>query len=463
MSIAETIRDRSSRSMESFVTAVREPYMRALSLVCAAHFCSHFFGQVLPPLFPLLNKELGVPYTVLGALMAVKSATSGLMQLPAGVLVDRVGAKRMLLLGLILTSSCMAMLGAVTSPVAIGVLVVLYAIGNSVFHPTNYSILNSSIPANVMGRAFSVHNFAGQLGTGLAPVIILTLTALFDWRTAIMSAGLTGLAVAVLALLQAGTMKDEAPGRRRLKDVKVEGGADPVKPMTMREVFAHVLKTPALIYLFMFYSINSLATNGVKDFAVAGLVAAQNMPWAAAGAAASGFFFASAVGVLAGGWVADQSKRHDFIAACAYLTAGSVVALIGSINMHYMVIVFCFVLAGFVDGMIKPSRDMMIRASAPKGGTGQVFGFVFSGQAIGGIIAPITYGLILDYGNPGWTFYVSAVFMFLCMAIILISGRAARQQRAAAEVDTNARAWGDIRRLARTCDVYGSGPVPGAR
>lgn len=450
----------------SMAATIREPYMRALGLVCAAHFCSHFFGQVLPPLFPLLHKELGVPYTALGALMAVKSATSGLMQLPAGVLVDRVGAKRMLLIGLFVTSICMALLGTASSPIVVGVLVILYAFGNSVFHPTNYSILNSSIPPQFMGRAFSVHNFAGQLGTGLAPVVILTLTALFDWRTAITAAGLTGLAVALLGLAQMSVMKDDAPGKRRLKDVKLPEAvaAAEVKPMTMREVFAHVMRTPALIYLFMFYSINSLATNGVKDFAVAGLVAAQNMPWAAAGAAASGFFFASAVGVLAGGWVADQSKRHDFIAAAAYLTAGTVVALIGSINMHYMVIVFCFVLAGFVEGMIKPSRDMMIRASAPRGGTGQVFGFVFSGQTIGGMVAPITYGLILDYGNPAWTFYVSAVFMFLCMTIILISGRAARLQKEMLEGDAGAGPWGEIRRLARTCGVYGGGaPIQGAR
>ncbi|MFM1814924.1 MAG: hypothetical protein RLZ98_1619, partial [Pseudomonadota bacterium] len=240
-----------------------------------------------------------------------------------------------------------------------------------------------------------------------------------------------GIIISLLIISQLDVLKDGGSTKRRKK--KKEGAEasepeEPTKPMTVREVAVYVMKTPALLYLFLFFAITSLAGGGLRDFAVAGLVAAQGTPVAAAGGAVTGFFFASAVGVLAGGWVAGQTRRHDVIAAISFAIAGVMVGVIGLVDLHHMVIVFCFTVAGFVNGMIRPARDMMVRAASPKGGMGQVFGFVFSGQTIGGAVAPITYGLILDLGNPAWVFYISAVFMFLCMIVIIVSGQAARRQ-----------------------------------
>lgn len=421
----------------SLAATIREPFIRALGLVGAVHFMSHFYGMVLPPLIPVLNADLGMSFTLLGVLMAVQSTSSGLLQFPAGTIVDRLGAKRMVLIGLVLCSLCIGLIGLVSSPILLCILVLGFGAGNSLFHPTNYSILNSSMPERYMGRAFSAHNFAGQFGTAVAPLVILTIAMHWGWRAAAISAGLVGLIISLLIVAQMDVLKDDSLGEERKKadagaEAKPAAGA---KPMSMQDVLAHVLKTPAILYLFMFYAVTSLASGGVKDFAVAGLVAAQGTSFQAAGSAVTGFFLASAVGVLAGGWVADQSTRHDLIASISFAVAALLVAIVGLIDMHYVLIVFCFTVAGFVDGMIRPSRDMMIRKASPKGGMGQIFGFVFSGTTIGGVVAPITYGIILDSGHPAWVFYVSSAFMVMCMLFILASGRAARRR---AEADQRA-------------------------
>ncbi|MFM1816397.1 MAG: hypothetical protein RLZ98_3092, partial [Pseudomonadota bacterium] len=152
----------------TLAVAIREPYVRALGLISAAHFMSHFYGMVLPPLFPFLNADLGISYTVLGILLAANKTVSGLCQLPAGVAVDRIGARSMLLFGLVACSVCIGLLGFISSPILLGIVIIAFGAANSVFHPTDYSILNSSVPEQHMAKSFSMHTFCGHIGTAVA-------------------------------------------------------------------------------------------------------------------------------------------------------------------------------------------------------------------------------------------------------------------------------------------------------
>lgn len=410
--------------------AIREPHVRALGLVGAAHFMSHFYGMALPPLLPFLHQDLGVSYTVLGVLLSVRKITSGALQLPAGIAVDRMGAKAMLLFGLLTCSLAIGLIGTTDSLIVLAALFLLFGLGDAVIHPTNYSILNSSMPENFMGRSFSVHTFCGHLGTALAPAVVLTLTALWDWRLALMASGLAGVVVTLAVGTQWSVLRDGAPAKRKRKDA-AESAKD--ADMTTGAMLRHVLASPPILYLFLFFSLFSMAGSGLQEFTVAGLVALHGMPVAAAGGALSGFLFASAFGVLAGGYVADKTRRHDLVAGGGLCVAALLIAIIGGVDLHYTLIVFCFTIAGFVNGMIRPARDMMIRNAAPRGATGKVFGFVFSGSSLGGGIAPVVYGFMLDMGNPSWIFYTSAAFMILCMIVVLLSGRAARAAAEGAE------------------------------
>ena len=63
-------------------------------------------------------------------------------------------------------------------------------------------------------------------------------------------------------------------------------------------------------------------------------------------------------------------------------------------------------LNGFVNGLMQPSRDMIVRAVTPEGQFGKVFGFVTTGFNIGGIIAPLMFGYVMDAGHPRAVFYL---------------------------------------------------------
>jgi len=78
---------------------------RAISVVSAAHFVQHFQSLVLPPLFPFLKATLGIGFVELGFALTVASITAVAAQLPVGFLVDKVGSRLMLVLGLALSAA----------------------------------------------------------------------------------------------------------------------------------------------------------------------------------------------------------------------------------------------------------------------------------------------------------------------------------------------------------------------
>src|SRR5581483_4258386 len=88
---------------------------RIIPLVCTVHFVSHLFILVLPPLFPFIRDFYGVSYTQLGLALTAFNITSAACQTPAGFLVDRIGPRSVLVAGLVLGSTCLAIVGSVPS------------------------------------------------------------------------------------------------------------------------------------------------------------------------------------------------------------------------------------------------------------------------------------------------------------------------------------------------------------
>ena len=144
--------------------------LRIMSVVGGAHFTSHFFQLVLPPLFPLMRESLGVTYTELGLLMAVFFAGSGLFQIVAGFVVDRIGAHVVLPAGMALLAGSILLMGLVPQVWMLYLLALIGGIGNSVYHPADYSILTGRITPERMARAYSVHTVTGTLGWAAAPI-----------------------------------------------------------------------------------------------------------------------------------------------------------------------------------------------------------------------------------------------------------------------------------------------------
>jgi MFS transporter, FSR family, fosmidomycin resistance protein len=412
----------------SIASMTIRPQTRILGLVGAGHMMSHFYSNTLPPLLPLLNSDLGISYTMLGALLSLRGVMSSGMQLPAGILVDRYGAKTILTIGL-----AMCVIGTLITAAAMNYWMILFAgvilgIGNSAFHPADYSILSASMDEKFMGRAFSLHSFSGNLGNAIAPAVLITITAFYNWRISLMVAGIAGIVIMAGLLTQWKYIsEDSVPRGNRFKTEKTDASADSnteeEPQQSTMEVMRYVFTSPAILFLFLYYCMNTLAGGGLRNFAVAGLVETHGATATVANAAFTAFLIASAAGVLVGGLLADYTRRHELIAAVGLAISAGVLMLVGTYTLPMIALVIIFSFAGLTNGLIGPARDMLIRRASPKGAVGKVFGFVFSGQTIGQAVAPLMFGLMIDSGVPAWIFYTSAIFTVLCMVVVLISAK----------------------------------------
>lgn len=383
---------------------------KIIGLVSTGHFFSHFYLLLIPPLFPLLRDHFGVGFTELGFAMTAYSLATALTQVPAGFIVDRYGARRLLITGLLLESVVIVCIGLFTTFAAFITLLALAGVANSVYHPADYSILNRAVQRSRMGRAFSIHTFAGYLGEAVAPVTALTLTAWFDWRTAMVACGVSGGAVALVMALNSGLLDTAAPARSGSQDVRGRSG------------LRLLLSLPIVMGLLFFVGI-AVTGRGITGFSVSALTELHGASLGSAGAVLSCFLFAMPVGVLLGGWAADRTQRHGAFAALCFVMVAAMMALVAALPLSLEGIGMLFAVAGLFSGMVAPSRDMLIRAVTPPDEVGKVFGFVSTGYNIGGILGPPMFGYLLDRFAPQSLFWVVGAAALMTTATVLFTAR----------------------------------------
>jgi len=397
--------------------------VRVVALVSAAHFFSHFYMLLLPPLFPLMREDFRVGFAELGFAITAYSLTTGLTQAPVGFLVDRFGARGILIAGLMVESAAVVLIGLLPSYSMLLALMVLSGLGNAVFHPADYSILNARVAPARIGRAFSVHTFSGLLGAALAPPLVVALAAAYDWRTALVACGAGGGALALLLAANMGALRDSG-----------HAGARPEAGTTRPAVGLGVLFTAPLLMAVLFFVGLSMFGRGISSFGISALEMTHPGALTEVAVVLSAFLFASPAGVLAGGWVADRIQRHDlFVAACLAAVALCAFA-VAALRPPLLATGVLFAAAGLASGCVAPSRDMMVRALTPPGQSGKVFGFVSTGFNIGGVLAPPMFGVILDLGRPDAVFWAVGALALATILTVAITGRSTRRGTTPARV-----------------------------
>src|ERR1041385_1418213 len=383
--------------------------VRIISLVCSAHFVSHFYILVLPPLFPFIRDFYGVSYTQLGFALTVFNVTTALCQTPAGFLVDRVGARVVLVSGLVLGATCLAVVGSIPSFWLLVGMFAVFGVSNGVYPPADYAILSQLVSNERTPQAFSTHIFAGFLGTAVTPATMLILQQVLGWQGAFLAASVMGFAVALVLMLQPVSLFDVPPKPRRPASEQ---------PKDDKAGWSLLLSGPILLNLLFFVMI-TFATTGVQNYSVVALGEAFGTPLGLANTTLTVNLLLSAFGVLMGGVLATRFGRPEWIATGCFIGLAITGAAIGAADLGIAFLIVMMSLDGFVNGLMQPSRDMLVRAVTPEGQFGKVFGFVTTGFNIGGIIAPLMFGYVLDAGPPRAVFFlVSGLALIAILTII---------------------------------------------
>ena len=380
--------------------------LRTLTAISIAHWVSHFHLFVLPMLFPYLKAQLGVGYIELGFALTVFGVVSGLTQAPIGYLADHIGARKVLLIGLSVGGLALILLGMHLSYTSLILCAALLGLANSVYHPCDYAILSAHMDVRRMGRAFSIHTFAGFVGGAVAPAIMAALVATVGGLGALIVAGAVGPAVALL-LIAVG-IPDASSADRKGDDAAASKQS---------------VITPALMMLTIFFMLLGLSNAGISNFGVVALMSGYGVTFSAANIALTAFLGASAAGVLAGGYLADRTSRHGSVAAACFGINAVIITVIATVNLPTVVLTAAMGLAGFLGGVIAPSRDMLVRNAAPAGAAGRAFGIVSTGFNFSGILSPLLFGWIMDQSMPHWVFGASVVFMVLTVVLAMVTDR----------------------------------------
>jgi MFS family permease len=390
--------------------------VKIIALVGLAHGTSHFYHLLFAPLFPWLKADFGLTYAELGLLMSAFFVVSGVGQALAGFVVDRVGAWIVLMAGIaLLATAALTLAGSQSYPMLM-LAAAIAGLGNSVFHPADFTILNRRVSVPRLGHAFGMHGILGTLGWATAPVFLAGLATWIGWRPALLAAAL--LTFAILALLIAN---------RALLDTRELRPAGAAKGAAAEHALGF-LRLPGVWMCFAFFFITAMSLGGIQSFAPSALVELYGVPVTLATTSITAYMVASAGGMIAGGFLAARTSHHERIIAGAFAVAGALCMLVASGTVTPATTIFLLALIGFGAGIAGPSRDLLVRAAAPRGATGRVYGVVYSGLDVGMSIAPLMFGAMMDGGHPGWVFV--AIGLFQALALFTALGLGGSTQRA---------------------------------
>jgi MFS family permease len=375
---------------------------RLIGLVSLAHTVSHFSQLILPPLFPWLKDAFNVSYTQLGAVLSVFFVVSCIVQAASGFIVDKLGPRPVLFVGLAALGLAGFGYALAQSYWMLLACAVVAGVGNGVFHPVNYTLFNRKVAPARLGHAYSVHGITGSLGWALAPIFVVPLAMAYSWRVALAGAGVVAVAVLLILWLNRGALTLDVAAARK------SGGAAGGE-------FAF-LRIPAVWMCFGFFFFYAGALSVVQTFAPTAAGRLHDVPLALIAICLTVYMFASSAGMVAGGFLASDPSRCERIVGIGMGLAACIAIVLALADFAPTLVPALFGAMGFANGIAGPSRDLLVKRSTPANASGRVYGVVYAGLDIGQAIAPLIFGRLMDHGQ-----YTSVILGLALVQGVLIA------------------------------------------
>lgn len=381
--------------------------VRVISLVGIAHGTSHYYQLAFITMLLIVRESAGLSFTDVGLLGGIFYGVSGVSQTVAGFAVDRFGARPILAGGLATIGVSLALVSLAHSFAAFAAIAVAAGLGNCVFHPADFALLNSSVRSDRLGRAFSIHGLGGSLGWAAAPALYF-LNDRFGWVGAALIGAIPGVVLSAVVFAHRTDLVDHRIKARAI--AATHGHASGL---------ALFMQMPILL-CFGYFALLSASTIGIQQFAVPAFTGMFGVGETLAALCLIAFVVGSAAGVLVGGFFADRVRHHDRVAAIGLLVASALTVPIALGSVPVGLLLPLLALAGFAGGTTNPSRDMIVRNATPPGASGKVFGFVYSGLDVGSFTAPPVFGFLMSHGLPSAIFWAAVVLYVVNAGLVLV-------------------------------------------
>ena len=376
-----------------------------IGLISVAHGTSHFYHLILAPLFPWLKVEFGLSYAELGFLMTMFFIVSTIMQAAAGFWVDHSGPLKVLFFGVGMLAVSAVVLAFSNGYWTLLIGACLAGLGNGVFHPADYTLINRRVSPERVAHAYSMHGVSGALGWAVSPAVLVAVTTLYDWRTALLVASLIACVILIILFARRHILLGSEEQR------EIEASA---RRNTTVWSF-DFLKLPMVWMCWGFFFLSALALSGVQSFAPTAMQLLYDLPIALTTTAYTSYMLASAGGMFIGGFIAVRAQFPERVIAVGLMLASTISILIAMTLVSGSAMMTLFTVMGFCVGISGPSRDLMIRSATPKEASGRVFGIVYSGLDSGLAIGPLMFGLLMDWKMVPSVFIMIAVFLILAL------------------------------------------------
>jgi len=350
--------------------------------------------------------------------MTVFFVVSGIGQATSGFVVDRIGALRVLYGGIGLLALSGVLLALATSFPMLLVAAFVAGLGNCVFHPADFTLLNRRVSTMRLGHAFSVHGLSGNLGWASGPLLMVAIAGTAGWRAAALGAAAVGLcALGVLFV-----------NRRLLAD------AQAVAAPVARQVGGtfDFLRSPTVWMCFAFFFTVTLAFGALQNYAPPIFQQAYGVSLAAATSFLTAYLLASAAGTVTGGFLASRGQSQARTVALALAIAALAAALMAANALPAYALPVLMGMMGFCVGLSGPSRDILVRRAATSAfgqrAFGRVYGFTYSGLDVGLATAPLAFGALMDAGRASLVLWMLVGLQGLAIATAITVGSRSREK-----------------------------------
>jgi MFS transporter, FSR family, fosmidomycin resistance protein len=358
---------------------------RVISLITLAHGLSHFYQILIASLFAFISPDLGLSYTQLGILIALFFAASGIGQVASGFAVDAFGGRRLLIGGLMMCGLAHVAAGLASGFATLAIAALFAGIGNSVFHPADFSLMNHLVSQKRLSWAFSLHAIGGNIGYVLSPIFAVAAHKQLGWHGALLLAGGAGVALALWLMIEPSL-------RENVKTKPVTSAAG----LSAKELIAPLL-SPVIFMAFAFFCVTTFYSVSISSFGPALFRDVHGHSIEQGTLLLSLYLVSQTLGMLLGGWVGSTGVAPGRTASLATLSAGVIACGLFFAPLSFAWLTAILLSVGLCVGIVSPSRDLLIKKAAPKNALGRAYGVVYSGFDVGASVAPIIYGSLIDH------------------------------------------------------------------